>query len=163
MCAYDGGLQALVLSSSNDEVVIITGANGSGMEIVGILVLESDTGARTTTYWCYDRDCPNITHGIIGSCLPCHSECKTCFGPSNLNCTACANFATLHDNSSTLECVSLCPNVSTLDKVCIDTCKINQYTKVSTEHNQTLCHDCNYLCVPKLGCSGPERTQCHNC
>ena len=160
------GISATVMSSSDELVVIETGENGLGRELMGTLVLESDTRALTVAEWQYDDECPNNTYGTLNNCMECDIECVGCTGPSNVNCTSCVNFAilsSLPDTTIDMECVLRCPNVSTLDNVCVDACATNQYAQIITERNLTFCYNCSDLCDPNLGCTGPAPSQCNGC
>ena len=155
----------VVRSSNDSEVVITTGLNTLGALISGDLVLQADTGARTSSMWTYNEECPAGMFGTADNCVSCSDECERCEGPTEFNCTLCLNqsFSVFGDNSSSLLCVDRCPSVSTLDNVCMDTCQTHQYEQIDTLQNLTFCYDCNSLCDPNLGCSGPEPTQCNGC
>lgn len=159
-------IMGVVMSFSDDEVVIRTGMNTLGASRSGDLVLESDTGALTSSSWTYDEECPAGMFGTAGNCASCSDECERCEGPTEFNCTRCLNqsFTVFFgDNSTSLLCVDKCPSVSTLDNVCMDTCETHQYEQIDTLQNLTFCYDCDSLCDPNLGCSGPEPTQCNGC
>ena len=156
------GIEARVISYNNTQVVIETGMNEDGEMRMGLLILESDTGALTEDMWIYNEECANNTFGVVGSCQNCSIQCMGCVGPSEFNCTSCMNFGILGENSS-LQCVTKCPNVSTLDNICVDTCELNQYAQIDTQQNETFCYNCSNLCDPTLGCSGPGPSQCHGC
>jgi hypothetical protein len=158
------GIVGREMTSSNDEVVIITGVNDLGSMQQGELVLESDTGARTVGTWTYDEECPINMFGMANSCQPCDEQCARCNGPSEFNCTVCEDFSIYFgENSTGLLCVEKCPNVSTVDNVCVDVCETNQYSQIDSLQNQTFCFNCSSLCDQSLGCSGPEPSQCGGC
>ena len=159
------GIPARVMSFSDESVVIVTGENGGGMEMLGELTLESDTGAMAIDEWQYQEECPNNTYFTDGMCMDCDEQCTRCIGPSNFNCSSCLNFAilTTGELESTMECVSRCPNVSTLDNVCVDACAPSQFARVNTERNSVFCYNCSDLCDPNLGCTGPAPSQCNGC
>jgi len=158
------GIPATVVSFSDKSVVIVTGENGGGAEMLGQLTLESDTGALAIAEWQYQEECPNNTYFEGGMCINCDEECVRCIGPSSFNCTSCVDFAILTGESgSTMECVSNCPNASTLDNVCVDACAPNQYARTTTELDLIFCYNCSDLCDPNLGCTGPAPTQCNGC
>ncbi len=158
------GIPARVVSSTNTFVMIVTGENGGGMEIQGMVVLEADTGALSMAEWRYERECPNNTFGMVDNCTACDRECASCIGPSSFDCTSCTNFAILTNASNTgMVCVSSCPGLSTLDNVCVDRCASNQFEQINTELNLTFCLDCSDLCDPNLGCDGPASTECTGC
>ena len=158
------GIMATRISSQDDQVVIRTGRNPDGEMRVGLLILESDTGALTEIPWIYNEECTNGTFGMAGMCQPCADGCLSCTGPTFLDCQSCEDFSILLDNS-TLLCVSQCPNVSTLDNRCVDTCETNQYLQVNTSTllDTMYCYNCSTLCDQNLGCSGPEPSQCNGC
>ena len=158
------GIQGVVLSSNDSEVIIMAGDNVDGVAKTGNLIIESDTGSQTVAVWTYVSECPIDSFGTADNCQPCDLQCSGCVGPSNLNCTSCTNFSILpSDNSSSLQCVESCPGLSTLDNVCVDSCELNQFQLVDTTLNQTFCHNCSSLCDPNLGCTGPEPFQCQSC
>ena len=64
-------------------------------------------------------------------CLPCHSSCKTCQGPTAYDCTGCHASAVMADS----RCVSSCPQDYFFDK----------------EANR--CQQCDYYCA---NCEGGE-------
>ena len=162
------GISADMISSTNSTVVTFrTGLNTLGSMLAGgVIVLESDTGARTEspTAWEYGDDCPPGTFGTVGMCQPCDMECELCFNATDFDCYTCANFSLIHPDSR-MQCVPTCANVSTLDRECRDACELNQYVRVnSTEPDMELfCYNCSELCDPNRTCSGPEPTQCSAC
>ena len=162
------GILADMIASPNSTIVMFrTGLNTLGSMLVGgVIVLESDTGARTEspTIWEYEDDCPPGTFGTVGMCQDCDMECELCFGPTDFDCYTCANFSLIYPNS-TMQCVPTCANVSTLDRECRDACELNQYIRVnSTEPDMEIfCYNCSELCDPNRMCSGPEPTQCGAC
>ena len=160
------GISANRIISSNDSVVVfVTGFNPDGQQRIGEIQLESDTGALTISrdVWTYDTECPPGEYGTIGACFPCDDECELCFGGNNTECFMCRNFAIDDVSGSGMQCVGMCPNVSTLDNVCRDVCELNQFVRVNSSQNVTYCNDCHPLCDPNLGCSGPEPSQCGAC
>lgn len=159
-------IPAIVQSSNDSTVVITTGFNTNGQQRRGDIVLESDTGARTIepNAWMYNNECPIGFYGNTGNCLPCDEECLSCFGPNTTDCYTCTNFAILLDNSSDdMQCVPSCLNVSTIDRVCRDTCELDEYVMANTTENATFCQPCHSQCDTNLSCSGPESTQCGGC
>ena len=159
------GIPGRVMAGSSDkQVMVMAGANELGSLLVGDLVLKSDTGALTVATWMYDEECPINMFGTAMDCEPCSEQCARCNGPTEFNCTECLNFALyIGENSTILFCVEKCPNVSTLDNVCVDACETNQYQRIDSVQNQTFCYNCSDLCDPSLGCSGPEPSQCGGC
>lgn len=160
------GIPAIVVSFSDDQVVITAGANTLGASRSGDLVLVSDSGALTSSSWTYNEECPAGMFGTASNCVSCSDDCERCVGPTEFDCTRCLDqsFSIFFgDNSTSLQCVDKCPGVSTLDNVCVDTCETDQYEQIDTLQNLTFCYDCNSLCDPNLGCSGPEPTQCNGC
>ena len=159
----------IILDNSNREVIFRTGINTGGQSRIGDIILESDTGARTVLVdgWTYNEECPAGMFGTLAAgCEECSAECGRCFGALSNQCTACVNFRIVLDSSSspaTLQCVSLCPNVSTLDRECRDACNLNQYSRTNSSLNTIFCYDCHGLCDQNLGCSGPEPTECQQC
>ena len=151
-------------SSNNENVTISVGYHPDGSAITGDIVIESDTGALTVLEdgWSYDSACPEGQFGSFGNCTNCSAECVTCDGPSNEDCFQCRNFAIpLSDLGN--RCVERCPNVSTLERVCVDVCESNQYSRTDSEQDAVFCYDCSELCDARLGCSGPDPTECAGC
>ena len=162
------GIPADTIMSPNSTTVIFrTGLNTQGSMLAqGIIVLESDTGARTESpdRWQYDDDCPPGTFGTLNDCQPCDEECELCFNQTDFDCFTCSNFSLIHPDNR-MQCVPTCANVSTVDRECRDACELNQYIRVnSTEPGMELfCYNCSDLCDPNRMCSGPEPTQCGAC
>ena len=160
------GIEALqILEDRNDSFVRFqTGINPNGTEIIGDIMLESDTGALTILEggWTYDSECPAGQFGNLNNCTLCDPECESCSGPTDTDCFVCSNFRVVL-LSSVMRCVDQCPNVSTLSRECRDACELNQYARVDSAENTTFCYNCSSLCDPNLGCSGPEPTQCGRC
>ena len=163
---YVAGIAVEDILSSNDSFVAFkTGLNPDGEMRVGNITMEADTGALTIIVsWTYERECPP---GFFGNdpanCSSCDEQCKTCVGgPSNSHCTECVNFAILTGND-TMICVGMCPNVSSLDNVCMDACNTDQYARTNSTENATFCYDCSDLCDTSFGCSGPSEAECGRC
>ena len=72
-------------------------------------------------------------------CLPCHSECNGCTGPSNSDCTKCKNFNNTFIGEN--ECTSLCPYGTYAD-------------------GQNECTACHAQCTD---CTGPGSSNCTGC
>ena len=164
-------IPADTFSSPNGTIVTFrAGLNTQGSMLAeGLIVLESDTSARTESPapWDYEDDCPAGMYGTINNCLPCDPECELCFGPTDFECDLCANFSLFHSDPDsgniTMQCVPSCANVSTLERVCRDACELNQYVRVNSTEMELFCYNCSELCDPNRMCSGPEPTQCGAC
>ena len=157
---------AQVVSANDTQVVVIAGFNSNGQERVGDIVLMSDTGAVTVEVngWTYDTECPEGQYGNVDNCLPCDGECLTCDGPNSTDCFTCRNFRIELANATTyVQCVPACASVSTLDRVCLDTCDPNTFPAISTTENITVCQLCHPQCDPNRRCTGADATQCDGC
>jgi hypothetical protein len=151
--------------ASNDGMVVFTvGYHPTGAAVRGDVVIESDTGALTIIDdgWEYNDACPQGQFGSFGNCTNCSEVCVTCNGATNEDCLECRNFA-VPLSVSNMRCVERCPNVSTLDNVCVDACNSNQYSRTDSKLDTVFCYDCNELCNPRLGCTGPNATECTAC
>lgn len=150
---------------SNDTSVRFTaGFNPSGINSTGDIVVTSDSGALTIRLngWTYENECPVGQFGTVDNCFNCSVECESCFGPTDTECFECSNFRILLPNS-TMQCVSQCPNVSTLDFQCVDACESNEYARTDSQQQAKFCYQCNPLCDSAHSCSGPNATQCGRC
>ena len=166
MSVTTAGVAAISITEFNDtSVVFRVGFNPSGRNMMGDIVLESNTGALTiaVNQWSYEDACPSGQFGTFGNCTDCHEECSDCTGPTDEDCIKCNNFAVPLGDSGMRRCVSQCPNVSMLDNQCVDACALNQYERVNSSQGVSFCYDCHDLCDDRLGCSGPEDTQCGGC
>ena len=154
----------IVEGMSNDIVVFTVGYHPNGAAIVGDIVIESDTGALTIIEngWQYQEACPEGQFGSFDNCTSCSAECLTCNGPTNEDCLECRNFM-VPLLPSGMRCVERCPNVSSLDKVCMDVCNSNQYSRTDSIQDAVFCRDCNELCDSSLGCTGPDASECTGC
>ena len=160
------GIAATMIQFNSDNVTFRTGLNTQGRDLPpGVIVLESDTGARTESpsRWRYMDDCPSGTFGTTNNCRPCNIECGQCFGPTDFDCYTCQNFSLFHPNLNQTQCVPMCANVSTLNRECRDACELNQYLRVDSTENQQFCYNCSELCNPNRQCSGPDPTECGAC
>ena len=149
--------------SGNEAVSFTVGYHPSGAAIAGDIVIESDTGALTIIAggWRYDSACPEGQYGSFGNCANCSEQCVTCDGPSEEDCFECRNF--IIPLSLGMRCVERCPNVSTLQNLCVDACNSDQYSRTDSEIDAIFCYECSELCNPTLGCSGPNPTECAGC
>ncbi len=149
--------------SNNTYINFTVGLNLGGFGSTGDIAVTSDSGALTVRQdgWTYEDECPMGQFGNANNCSVCNSECERCFGPSDTECFECSNFRIVL--GSTMQCVAQCPNVSTLDNECMDTCTPNQYAETNTILQAIFCRDCNPLCDPNFSCSGPNTTQCGRC
>ncbi|VDP13893.1 unnamed protein product [Onchocerca flexuosa] len=78
--------------------------------------------------------CPSEGYYVAGEkCQRCQSECKTCNGPTTLNCTECLNIRIQQGNN--WECLAKCP--------------MTHYSHKNT------CLPCNPACY-NFGCTGPS-------
>lgn len=160
------GIAATIIQFNSNNVTFRTGLNTQGSNLPpGIIVLESDTGARTesSSQWRYIDDCPLGTFGTTGNCRPCNIECAHCFGPTDFQCYTCHNFSLFHPNLNETQCVPMCANVSTVNRECRDACELNQYLRVDSTENELFCYNCSELCDPNRQCSGPGPTECGAC
>ena len=161
------GIPATMVAGNSTTVTFVTGINTQGSDLPpGIIVIESDTGARTESpsNWEYNDDCPPGTYGTTGNCRPCNVECSLCRGPTDFDCLTCANFSLIINRQlNQMQCVPTCANVSTLGRECRDACELNQYVRVNSSEDQEFCYNCSDLCDPNRQCSGPEPTQCGAC
>ena len=162
------GVEAMSIDHvlTNDNTVVFTvDFHPTGAAVQGDIVIESNTGALTIIEngWAYDSACPVGQFGDVGNCQDCSEECVTCNGPTDENCFSCNNFIVPLSNPGDMRCVSKCPNVSTLNNVCVDVCNSNQYTQIDSEKDAVFCYDCSDLCDDGLGCSGPDPTECTGC
>ena len=163
------GIEATILNETSDGYALFrVNYHPAGHVAHGDIVIESDTGALTIIEngWSYELACPGRQFGAAGNCAPCHKQCNdSCTGPSDEDCLECKNFViplTGHGDKS-IRCVSKCPRVSTISKVCVDKCNSNQYIDTDPANGTQFCYDCNDLCDSLLGCSGPDPTDCDEC
>ena len=149
---------------ANSVIVFTTGLNLGGEGLMGSIEIESDTGAQTSrsSAWMYERECPERQFGTVNNCSNCSVQCSQCFGPEATDCVACRDFS-IPKSAGMMLCVSQCPNVSTVENVCVDTCASNQYAQTNTSVDATFCLDCDELCDPNLRCSGPNASECGGC
>ena len=165
---FAAGIEAMNITEAENEMelVFVTGFNPNGIEVLGNISLESDTGALTIIEngWMYENECPSGSFGTVDNCTSCDPECMRCFGPEDTDCSVCNNFRIVLADSA-MRCVSQCPNVSTLDQECRDACELNQFARVNSTQtgNTVFCYNCSSLCDATLSCSGPEPTQCGRC
>lgn len=83
--------------------------------------------------------CPvNAYASANGTCMPCHSECVGCFGPSDSECAACRHAV------DGVQCVPVCP--------------VGKYAAVGG-----VCATCNAQCLTSAGCTGPRDIDCAVC
>ena len=160
------GIPGTIVMANSTMVVFQTGINRLGRNIQqGFIVLESNTGALTESpaRWEYEDDCLPGMYGTAGNCQDCNEQCELCFGPTDLECITCSNFSLYRQDLNTTQCVSMCPNVSTLERECRDACELNQYARVNSTVNEVFCYNCSELCDPNRQCSGPEPSQCGAC
>ena len=162
------GIEALDIddgTTSNNTVVFTVNFHPTGADIQGDIIIVSDTGATTIIEngWSYDIACPSGQFGQFANCMPCNDECTNCDGPTNEDCFTCSNFIIPLTDIDGMRCVNQCPNVSTLNNVCVDACNSNQYVRTDTLIEAIFCYDCNELCDDRLGCSGPDPTECNGC
>ena len=161
------GIEATILNKTSDVYALFrVNFHPAGHEVQGDIVIESDTGALTIldNEWSYERSCPAGQFGTVENCALCHEQCtkKGCMGPSDEDCLECKNFViplSGHGDKS-IHCVSKCPRVSTISKVCVDKCNFNQYIDTDPANGAQFCND---LCDSLLGCSGPDPTDCDEC
>ena len=160
-----------ILSPMNDTFIMIESeAIRTQDTFIGPIVLIANTGARvessdnyTFTSPCNSSQFINITNGII-ECIECNSLCESCSGPTDRDCLQCSptTFQAQSTGNETVQCVTECV-FATADRQCVGLCGAGQYENVSIVENVTFCFDCNVMCAPNTGCSGPDATECEQC
>jgi len=79
-------------------------------------------------------------------CQTCHSQCRNCSGPSNLDCEQCREASILTSEGET---------------TCVPGCDAGQYLELVTNTNSEYqCQPCHSQCQT---CNGPQNTNCLAC
>ena len=160
-----------ILSPRNNTFIMIESEAITTQDtFIGPIVLIADTGARiessdnyTFTSPCNSSQFINITDGVI-ECIECDILCESCSGPTDRDCLQCSptTFQAQSTGNDTVQCVTEC-TFATVDRQCVGLCGAGQYQNVSDNENVTFCLDCNEMCAPNTGCSGPGLTECRQC
>ena len=152
-----------ILEQNDTYIKIEVGFNTDGQEKEGDIMIETSSGSiiYLQNGWIYLNECPIGQYGNdTDNCSMCNAECEHCYGPTEYDCFSCNNFEITTDVFT--QCVTSCPSLSTIDKICVDACNTDEFKQTRLDNN-TYCIDCHQQCDPNLSCYGETASQCTAC